>query len=125
MADTTLPDNHPVSRYCKPTTVDQYGLPLSAAFMPRQGEEYLSANWLEYFGGPASDTTIDRVRTVFGKRAFGLYAMVGLYSSTSALRRLRFTRVSGTPLLRNRRGRWDKNLLLFKPHFPSITGDEF
>ena len=33
MADTTLPDNHPVSRYCKPTTVDQYGLPLSAAFM--------------------------------------------------------------------------------------------
>ncbi len=70
MADTTLPDNHPVSRYCKPTTVDQYGLPLSAAFMPRQGEERFSVNWFEYFGGPALDTAIDRVRTVFWEKGF-------------------------------------------------------
>ena len=68
MADTTLPDNHPVSRYCKPTTVDQYGLPLSAAFMPRQGEEYLSANWLEYFGEPSLDSNIERVRTLFREK---------------------------------------------------------
>ena len=68
MADTTLPDNHHVSRNCKPTTFDQYGLPLSAAFLPRQGEERFSVNWFEHFGGPASETAIDHVRTVFWEK---------------------------------------------------------
>ena len=70
MADTTLPDNHPFSRFCKPTTVDQYGLPVYAAFIPRQGEERFSVNWFEYFGGPALATAIDRVRTVFWEKGF-------------------------------------------------------
>ena len=58
--------------------------------MPRQGEEYLSANWLEYFGEPASDTNIDRVRTVFCEKGFrvlrnGRFAVLNVGAAKTAV----------------------------------------
>ena len=80
MTDVPLPDNDHISRYCKPSTVER-GIPLSAAFMPKRGEDYLSVNWLEYFGEPALDTAIDLVRQVFRHKNYqvrpkGRYAVL-------------------------------------------------
>ena len=44
-----LPDSDSVARYCRPRTILSNGRPARAAFMLRPNEEYLSANWLEYF----------------------------------------------------------------------------
>ncbi len=69
MTNPSLPDEDHVSRYCKPSTVDN-GMPMSAAFMPRPGEEYLSVNWLEYFGEPTLDSAIGRIRTAFSEKGY-------------------------------------------------------
>lgn len=45
----SLPDDHHLLRYCKPTAVSHDGFPLAAAFEIRKGEEHLSVKWLEYF----------------------------------------------------------------------------
>lgn len=42
-------DGH-VVRHCKRNHIDTDGTPLPAAFELRVNEEYLSVNWLEYFG---------------------------------------------------------------------------
>ena len=69
MTNPSLPDEDHVSRYCKPSTVE-HGMPMSAAFMPRPSEEYLSVNWLEYFGKPTLDSAIDKVRAVFSEKGY-------------------------------------------------------
>ena len=47
MRGDALPDADHVSRYCKPSTV-QDGKVQPNAFFFRDGEDYLSVNWLEY-----------------------------------------------------------------------------
>ena len=56
-----LPDQDHVSRYCSPLRVEN-GLPLAAAFELRAQDEFLSVNWLEYWGEPDLDTALDEVR---------------------------------------------------------------
>ncbi len=79
-----------VSRYCRPSAVDERGLPLSAAFTPRQGEEYLSVNWLVYFGETDSGAAVERVREVFrGKnyqvRPNGRFAVLNVGAAKTAV----------------------------------------
>lgn len=50
---SALPDTDHVSRYCKPSTVGEDGLPTEQAFSLRPGEDHLSVNWLEYLGDPS------------------------------------------------------------------------
>ena len=91
MIAVPLPDSDHVSRYCKPSAVDERGLPLTAAFLPKQGEEYLSVNWLEYFGALNLTLAVDQVRQVFRHKNYRVRPKgPGLRCSTLALRRLRF-----------------------------------
>lgn len=62
MTGDPLPDQDHISRYCRPSTIDQ-GLPQPGAFMPRAGEDYLSVNWLEHFEVPNLPAAVDRMRT--------------------------------------------------------------
>ena len=48
MTGDIVPDADHVSRYCKPSAVDQRGKPMAAAFLPRSDDRFLSVNWLEY-----------------------------------------------------------------------------
>ena len=60
---TPLPDAHHVARYCKPTAV-QDGILLPEAFIPRNREEYISVNWLEYFSGTRNKSEqVNRIRS--------------------------------------------------------------
>ena len=72
MCAVALPDDDHLSRYCKPSAVARDGLPMAAAFELRPGEEYLSVNWLEYFGAPGLDAAIEAVRNAFRAKGFGL-----------------------------------------------------
>ena len=72
MSAVALPDDHHLSRYCKPPAVARDGLPMVAAFELRPGEDYLSVNWLEYFGAPNLDAAIESIRNAFRAKGFGL-----------------------------------------------------
>ena len=65
-----LPNEDHISRYCKPSSIDERGIPMSAAFGLRQGEDYLSVNWLEYFGETDLSAAVERVREVFRSKDF-------------------------------------------------------
>ena len=69
MTNSPIPDDDHVSRYCKPSSVDD-GIPTSSAFLPRQGEEYLSVNWLEFFGEPTLGAAVERIREVFSEKGY-------------------------------------------------------
>ena len=67
---TALPGTDHVSRYCRPSAVDESGLPTEQAFRLRPGEDHLSVNWLEYFHEPSLDSAVDRVRGVFREKGY-------------------------------------------------------
>lgn len=56
-----LPDSHHVARYCRPSMVDESGLPMTCAFATRSDEGYLPVNWLECFD-PRVEAAVNRVR---------------------------------------------------------------
>ena len=90
MTRVSLPDGDHVSRYCKPSAVDERGLPLSAAFLPKQGEEYLSVNWLEYFRALGLTAAVDQVRHVFRNKNYrlrpkGRFAVVNVGAAKTAV----------------------------------------
>ena len=58
----TIPIEHHVARYCS-GSLHQYGKVLPAAFELRDGESYLSVNWLEYFGLETFDGALSRICT--------------------------------------------------------------
>ena len=66
-----LSDDDHVSRYCKPTNVED-GLPSVSAFMLRPGEDHLSVNWLEYFGVLDRLTAVQRIREAFQSKDYRL-----------------------------------------------------
>lgn len=70
MMNQSLPDGDHISRYCKPTTIDESGLPLAAAFELRQGEEHLSVNWLEYFSERDLSNAVEQVREAFSSKNY-------------------------------------------------------
>jgi hypothetical protein len=47
MKGEAVPDSDHVARYCKASTIED-GEVQATAFMLRDGEEYLSVNWMEY-----------------------------------------------------------------------------
>ena len=44
MTGAPLPDDDHVARYCKPSSVDEHGMPMASAFQLRSGEQHLSVN---------------------------------------------------------------------------------
>ena len=57
-----LPDDDHVSRWCRRRDVDpESGRPKVSAFYPRQSEDYLSFNWIEYHA-VNHETAIDGIR---------------------------------------------------------------
>jgi len=47
--DAAIPNRHHLLRYCRPKQLEN-GKVTMAAFLLRPGEEFLSVDWLEYFG---------------------------------------------------------------------------
>lgn len=99
------PDDHHLSRYCKPSAVGPDGLPLAAAFELRPGEDHLSVNWLERLGEADLDAAVDRVRTVFQARGYrvkphGRFAVVRVGAAKAAVSETveRAARVEHLPL---------------------------
>lgn len=91
MTHVSVPDEDHVSRYCKPSAVNESGLPLSAAFLPKQGEEYLSVNWLEYFRALDLTVAVDQVRHVFLNKNYrlrprGRFAVLNVGAAKTAVR---------------------------------------
>ena len=72
MSSVPLPDDDHASRYCKPTAVGDDGLPMASAFALRNEENYLSINWLEYFGEPNLSDAVQRVRAAFRNKRYKL-----------------------------------------------------
>ena len=52
---------HHIFRYCAPKAAPD-GQPTAASFMLRKGEEFLSVNWMEYFGETAQKAQIAKIR---------------------------------------------------------------
>ena len=71
MSGQVIPDSNHVSRYCKPSVVEN-NLPIVGAFLPRPNEEYLSVNWLEYLATRDLDGAIKEVRARFQGRGYRL-----------------------------------------------------
>ena len=64
---------------------------------PRQGEEYLSVNWLEYFGETDSGAAVERVREVFRGKNYQYVRTAGSRCSTSAPPRRQSAKASTDP----------------------------
>ena len=82
MTNQPLPDRDHVSRYCKPSTVNN-GVPLATAFTPRENEPYLSVNWLEYFHEASPSAAMKRVREAFDDKNYqvrrnGMFAVLNV-----------------------------------------------
>lgn len=61
MRGDPLPDKDHISRYCAPKTAPD-GQPTGASFIPKKGEkEFLSVNWMEYFGETAQKAQIAKI----------------------------------------------------------------
>lgn len=65
-----LPDSDSVARYCHPRTILSDGRPARAAFTLRPSEEYLSANWLEYFHDSDPPAQLDGARQALAGKGF-------------------------------------------------------
>jgi hypothetical protein len=79
MKGKPLPDHDHISRYCAPKTA-QDGQPTGASFMLRQDEEFLSVNWMEYFGDIGIDAQINKIREYIelSLAASGLFAVLNV-----------------------------------------------
>lgn len=77
----SIPDSNHVLRYCKPRTVTN-GKIAESAFDFRPGEEFLSVNWMEYFGDITANAQVEKVREDMSKSlnlsANGRFAMVNV-----------------------------------------------
>ena len=60
-------DEDHVARYCLKRVMHPDGTPMPDAFKLRDGETYLSVNWLECFGMPTMEAGMACVREDFGK----------------------------------------------------------
>jgi len=62
-----IPDQHHVLRYCRPRQVDNGTITMSA-FLLRSSEEFISVNWMEYFGVDiTADIQVEKVREDMGE----------------------------------------------------------
>ena len=67
MKGQAIPDSDHVGRYCGARTVEN-GEISAAAFMLREGEEYLSVNWLEELKGPSRASQIRDLQELYTKK---------------------------------------------------------
>ena len=75
MLGNDLPEEHHISRYCSPSSINKFhGLPTAAAFMLRKTDDFLSVNWLDYFNKGDINLSIDCVRQVFIEKGFQIKA---------------------------------------------------
>ena len=82
MEGDLLPDGDHVSRYCKPSHFDRASSrPKTGAFQRQDRrsdlgivakEQYLSVNWLEFFGAVDREAAIEYVREAFLDKGYGL-----------------------------------------------------
>ena len=72
MIGDLVPDDDNVSRYCRASTVSEYGTPLPQAFQLRRGESSLSVNWLEYLSPGDLLDALRLVRTAFQDIGYSL-----------------------------------------------------
>lgn len=80
MQGDDLPEDDRVSRYCKPSSIDD-GMLLPAAFEIRKNEDHLSVNWIEYFGEPSLPVAVGKIRNALRDKNYqikpsGRFAMV-------------------------------------------------
>ena len=68
MTGDPLPDEHHVLRYCPPSKIDDDGLPAVEAFLPRESDNFLSTNWMEYFNEGEVGDVIAQVLVVLRKK---------------------------------------------------------
>jgi hypothetical protein len=62
MTGDHLPEQDHVSRYCKPKTLGEDDQPSRTSFMLRPDDDYLSVNWLEYFGDIGRQEQLTEIR---------------------------------------------------------------
>lgn len=93
MKDDPVPDDHHVSRYCSPVRVaENEDRPLPTAFQLRNGEEYVSVDWLEFHDIPDRAAQLDRVQQLFEEQRHftlspnGLFAVLEAGESKDAVR---------------------------------------
>jgi hypothetical protein len=67
MKGQPIPEADHVARYCKASTVEA-GEISATAFMLRQGEEYLSVNWLEELKRPNRAAQIASLQEVYARK---------------------------------------------------------
>ena len=72
MTGDPLPDDDHVARYCKPSSIDEHGMPMASAFQLRSGEQHLSVNWLEHGGTRDVEDAMQQVRSGFVSRGYRL-----------------------------------------------------
>lgn len=69
MKGETLPDHDAVLRMCKTKQLHpETAKPTAAAFLPREGETFLSVNWIQYFGPIPLESAVDAIRTVLQQK---------------------------------------------------------
>ena len=71
MTSSTLSSRDHVSHYCRASTIDEFGMPMLAAFKLRTSikEQYLSVNWLEILNAPNVNAALREVqRVLVGKK---------------------------------------------------------
>ena len=66
---TLIPENNHLSRYCgKQHLSDDDGRVLPTAFHLKEGETYLSVNWIEYFKGATLSEAISELQGIFARK---------------------------------------------------------
>ncbi|MCA8470395.1 hypothetical protein [Burkholderia cepacia] len=63
-----LPDEHHIARLCKGSSLDEEGNPTGASFMLRDGESYLSVNWLELVDPDNRENALALLKPVLAKK---------------------------------------------------------
>ena len=63
-----LADDHHVLRYCSPSRLGANNLPLPTAFYPKDGEVYLSVNWVEFYAGDECDEAVRKIRKCLSEK---------------------------------------------------------
>ena len=87
-----LPHSNNVARYCRRRDIGTDGTPLETAFYLRNGEEYLSTNWLEYFHESERHTQTRGVRQALIHKGFRIqrsacFAVLNVGTAITACRR--------------------------------------
>ena len=90
--DVELLPQHNLARYCRPRTVSG-GILSPDAFFLRNGEQFLSTNWLEHFHSTDRQIQISGVRAIlagkgFGVRAGGRFAVVSIELASQLVQRV-------------------------------------